>query len=103
MSWPIQQTSHLQRGDVDPAPLFPALGRRFDKLKPLRAFEQRVLERRIFIELSDEHLPLDLEAVVVIAGARHLLPRLEKFDRLRDVRIPNRPWRVHPRLAPAVL
>ena len=54
-------------------------------------------------EVPDEHLPLGLEAVVVDAEARHLLPRLEELDRLRHVRIPHRPRRVDPRLAPALL
>src|SRR4051812_21486793 len=47
--------SHLQRGNVDPTPLLPALVGGLDQLQALGALQQRPLERRVFIEMPDEH------------------------------------------------
>src|SRR5262250_2171571 len=71
--------SHLQLGDVDPAPLLPAPEPGLGELHALGAFEQRPFERRALVEMADEDLPFRLEAVVVVI-ARHLAPRLEEFD-----------------------
>src|SRR5215472_14428204 len=95
-------TSHLQRRDVDPAALLPALESGLGELHALGAFGERPFERRALVEMADEDLPFGLEAVVVII-ARDLAPGLEEFDRLRDVGVPHRPRRVYPRLAPAFL
>ncbi len=95
--------SHLQCRDVDPAPLLPALETGLGELHALGTFQQRPFERRAFVEMADEHLPLGLEAVVVGGAVRHLAPGLEKVDGLRNVGVPHRPRRVHPRLAPALL
>src|SRR6266702_8279907 len=67
-------TSQLNRGDVDPAPLLPALQRAFGKLHALGAFEQLVFIRRVFADVADEHLPLLLKTVVVGDVLRDLLP-----------------------------
>src|SRR5215471_21742685 len=92
--------SHLQRRDVDPAPLLPAPEPGLGELHALGAFGERPFERRAVVEMADEDLPFGLETVVVVI-ARDLAPGLEKSDRLRDVGVPHRPRRVHPRLAPA--
>src|SRR5205085_9140317 len=47
---PAFSCSHLQRGNIDPAPLLPALVRGLDQLQALGAFEQRPFERRIFVQ-----------------------------------------------------
>src|SRR5947209_13577524 len=65
-------SSHLDRSDVDPAPLLPALQRAFRELHALGAFQQRVFVRRFLADVADEHLPLLLEAVVVGRVLRHL-------------------------------
>src|SRR2546425_10908890 len=85
-------TSHLQRRDVDPAPLLPAPEPGLGELHALGAFDERPFERRALEQMADEDLPFSLEAVVVII-ARHLAPGLEEFDRLRDVGVPHRPRR----------
>ena len=51
--------------------------------------------------VPDELLPLQLEAVLERLVGRHVLPGLEKVDRLRFVRVPDRFGRVHPVLGPA--
>src|ERR1700742_4949247 len=66
--------SNLDRSDIDPAPLAPALQRTFGKLHALGAFQQRELMRRILADMADEHLPLLFEAVVVDGVLRQLLP-----------------------------
>src|SRR4051812_288285 len=57
----IVASSDLDRGDVDPAPLLPALQSAFGELHALDALEQRELVRRILVDMADEHLPLLLE------------------------------------------
>src|SRR5580700_2330806 len=67
-------SSKLDRRDIDPASLAPALRRAFGKLHALCAFEQRVLIRRILADVTDEHLPLLFKTVVVGIVLRQLLP-----------------------------
>src|SRR6185295_3532530 len=64
----------LDRGDVDPAPLAPALQRAFGELHALGAFQQRVFIGRVLADVTDEHFPLLLEPVVVDDVVRNLLP-----------------------------
>src|SRR6266567_6810825 len=85
------EISGHDRGDVDPAPLFPALQRAFGKLHALDAFEQRELVGRILVDVADEHLPLLLEAVVVADVVRQLLPIAIEIVQPLLVRIPHRP------------
>src|SRR4029079_9858339 len=59
-------SSPLQRRDIDPAPLLPALEPGLGQLHALGAFHQRPLERCTVVEMADEHLPFRLEAVVVV-------------------------------------
>src|SRR4051794_6080755 len=54
-------SSHLDRSDIDPAPLLPALQRALRELHALGAFQQRVFIRRVLAEVADEHFPLFLE------------------------------------------
>src|SRR5919201_262682 len=70
----IETSSYPDGGDVDPAPLLPALQRAFGELHALGAFEQRELVGRVFADVADEHRPLFLEAVVVDGVIRQLLP-----------------------------
>src|SRR4051812_3224747 len=83
-------SSHLDRGDVDPAPLLPALQRAFGELHALGAFQQRVLVWRILADVADEHLPLLLEPVVVGGVFRQRLPVGVKIMGALFVRIPYR-------------
>src|SRR6478609_3199595 len=73
-------SSHLQRRDIDPAPLLPALEPGLRQLHALGAFHQRPLERCAVVEMTDEHLPFDLEAIVVVGAVRDLAPGLEEPD-----------------------
>src|SRR4029077_16789708 len=66
------RASHLQRGDVDPAPLLPAPYPRLRKLHAVGALEQRPFERSVLKEMAEENLPLRLEAVVVGGHVGHL-------------------------------
>src|SRR3979411_74511 len=95
-------SSYLDRRDVDPAPLAPALQGAFGQLHALHAFQQRELVRRVLADVANEHLPL-LLAAVVVAGV--LLPRLpvgiEVVGTLL-VRIPNRSRRRLPGLDHAI-
>src|SRR5262245_48184085 len=94
--------SELDRCDVDPAPLLPALQRAFGELYALGAFEQREFVRRVLVDVADEHLPLLLEAVVVHDIVRHLLPIAMEVMQPLLVRVPHRPRRRLPRLDHAV-
>src|SRR6202163_137796 len=71
-SWSL--SSHLDRGNVDPAPFAPALQRAFGELHALGAFQQRIFIRRVLADMTDEHFPLLLEPVVVGHILRQLLP-----------------------------
>src|SRR6202163_336429 len=71
-SWSL--SSHLDRGNVDPAPFAPALQRAFGELHALGALQQRILIRRVLADVANEHFPLFLETVVVRAVFRELLP-----------------------------
>src|SRR3954454_8038497 len=86
-------SSHLDRRDVDPAPLLPALQRAFRKLHALGAFQQRIFVRRVLADVPDEHLPLLLEAVIVGRVLRQLLPVGIEIVQALLVRIPHRPRR----------
>src|SRR5450631_301504 len=61
----VMVASERERRDVDPAPLAPALQRRFDQLHALGALGERPAIGRVLGDVADEMLPLDLEAVVV--------------------------------------
>src|SRR4030088_528407 len=61
-------SSHLQRRDIDPTSLLPALEPGLGQLHAFGAFHQRPLERRDVVEMADEHLPFRLEAVVVVGA-----------------------------------
>src|SRR4051812_9727515 len=91
-AWPGLD-SHLDWGYVDPATLAPALQRAFCKLHALGAFQQRVSVGRILADMSDEHFPLLLEAVVIDDVFRNLLPISIEVMGTLLVRIPNRPRR----------
>src|SRR5579872_5408471 len=94
--------SKLDRRNIDPALLAPALQRAFGELYALGAFEQRELVRRVFADVTDEHLPLFLEAVVVGRVLRQLLPIAIEVVQALLVRIPDWPRRHLPRLDHAV-
>src|SRR6266568_7066131 len=64
--------SHLQRRHVHPASLGPALEPELGELHALGALHEIVAPRRIGDDVTDEILPLDLEAVVVDDVVRHL-------------------------------
>src|SRR5437588_13069211 len=81
--------SHLDRGDVDPAPLAPALQRAFGELNALGAFQQRIFIRRVFADVADERLPLLLETVVVGDVLRQLLPVAVEVVGALLVRVPD--------------
>src|SRR5947199_9953343 len=70
----VQQASGRDRGDVDPAPLLPALQRALGELHALDAFQQRELVGCILVDVTDEHLPLLPKAVVVGDIVGQLLP-----------------------------
>src|SRR3954452_454523 len=86
-------SSHLDRRDVDPAPLLPALQRAFRQLHALDALQQRVLIRRVLREVADEHFPLLFKTIVVGRVLRHFLPVGVKIVGAFFVRIPHRPRR----------
>src|SRR6185437_12689969 len=86
----VNVPSHLDRGDIDPAPLAPALQRAFGELHALGAFQQRELVRRILADVADEHLPLLFETIVVADILRQLLPVAIEIVHPFLVRIPHR-------------
>src|SRR5437762_3040541 len=94
--------SRRERRDINPAPLLPALQGAFHKLDALGALDERIPIGGILDDMSDEHLPLDLEAVVVDLVIRDLLPAAAKIDGLPLVRIPDRPRRRLARLDHAI-
>src|SRR5688572_20415517 len=67
----MADASDVQRGHVDPAPLFPALQSGFDQLHAFRALRQVPAIRLVLDHVPDEMFPLDLEAVVVDLRVRH--------------------------------
>src|ERR1700751_6376441 len=84
-------SSGLDRSDVDPAPLLPALQRAFGELHALGAFQQRKFVGRILANVPDEHFPLLLETVVVDDILRQLLPVAVEIVQTLLVGIPHRP------------
>src|ERR1700710_654561 len=98
----IVLSSHLYRGDVDPAALAPALQRAFGELHALGAFQQRILVRRVVADVANEHFPLLLETVVVSAVFGELLPVGIEIVGPLLVWIPHRTRRRLPRLDHAI-
>src|SRR5262249_37280506 len=86
---------------VEPATLFPALHAEFGKLDAFFALNQAMMPRRVRNDMTDEVLPLQLEAILIDHVLRHFLPLRLEVHGLRNVRIPHRPWRVHTMLGPA--
>src|SRR6185369_9642492 len=60
----IRIRSGLELGQIDPAPLGPALQAELDELDALRRFEQVPLEVALAPDVFEEEFPLDLERVV---------------------------------------
>src|ERR1700685_1878516 len=47
------------------------------------------------VEVTNEILPLELEAIIVCQVVRYLFPLIEEVHALRDVRIPDRARSIH--------
>src|SRR4051794_13516494 len=82
------RTSELR--DFDPLPFLPTLHAELRELNALRTFAKAPAEGLVECDVTQEQLPLDLEAVVVLDVVRNLLPVLHEVDRLRHIRIPDR-------------
>src|ERR1700722_1182684 len=90
----------LQAWHINPAARLPTAQAQLGQLHSLGSFAQAPAERLLQRDIPQEKFPLDLERVVVFGRARHLLPALEKIDRLGNIRIPHRPRRFADRLDP---
>src|SRR5258708_39224612 len=101
-AWSWSCSSHLDRGDVDPAPFAPALQRAFRKLHALGAFQQRIFLWSVFADVANEPFPLLLEAVVVDGVLRQRLPVAIEILCAFLVGVPHRPRRRLQRLNDAI-
>src|SRR5205807_4889070 len=82
--------SDLQLGQIDPAPLGPALVSDLRELHAPGAGEQIPRERPALRDMPQEQLPLRAESVLVGVVVRNLLPAGEEIDALRNIGIPYR-------------
>src|ERR1022692_2574511 len=92
----------LQRGNVEPSPLGPALETQLRELDPFGAFEKVPSKGHVVEQMTNEQFPLDLECVAVDLVGRDLLPGIEKVDRLRNVWVPYRLRSIDACLRPAI-
>src|SRR5208282_206027 len=93
--------SALQLGNVDPAPLGPALEAELGELDAFGPREQIPAEGSAFHDVPDVELPLRLEAVGIGLGVRYLLPLGEEVVATQRIRVPYRLRRRLARLDPA--
>src|SRR5439155_21726963 len=80
---------------VDPAALSPGLESQLSQLNAPGAFKKIMRKGNIFGDVAKKKFPLHFESVVEDLIVRHLEPMLAKFERVGDVRVPDRARRIH--------